>query len=196
MPEQLSLFSMPEPSRPTDRLFFALFPDAETAERLARLAGQCRAREGLRGNLIAAARLHVTLQHLGDFPAFPERLAAAAREAGAEAAAESAPFEAAFSQAGSFAGRAGKKPYVLRCPEPPPALLHLRQRLGAALVKRGLRPDKGSTFVPHITLLYDDRLAPTQPVEPVRWRAHDFALVHSLLGQTRHIHLQRWPLAG
>jgi 2'-5' RNA ligase len=33
-----------------------------------------------------------------------------------------------------------------------------------------------------------------EKVAPIAWRAREFVLVHSLLGQTRHIPLARWPL--
>jgi 2'-5' RNA ligase len=33
-------------------------------------------------------------------------------------------------------------------------------------------------------------------IEPIRWTVRDFALVHSVHRESRHIHLQRWPLCG
>jgi 2'-5' RNA ligase len=47
-----------------------------------------------------------------------------------------------------------------------------------------------------MTLLYDDRSVAEQAVETIGWTAREFVLVHSLLGQTRHIPLGRWPLRG
>ena len=43
-------------------------------------------------------------------------------------------------------------------------------------------------------MLYDDRLVAWQAVEPVRWTVREFVLMHSLLGQHRHVPLARWPL--
>jgi len=47
-----------------------------------------------------------------------------------------------------------------------------------------------------VTLLYDDVLVQERAVEPIRWTVSEFVLVHSLLGQTRHIPLARWSLGG
>jgi 2'-5' RNA ligase len=49
-------------------------------------------------------------------------------------------------------------------------------------------------FTPHVTLLYDGMSVAEQPVDPISWTVGEFVLVHSLLGQTRHIILDRWPL--
>jgi 2'-5' RNA ligase len=42
--------------------------------------------------------------------------------------------------------------------------------------------------------MYDSQSVAEQAVDPIRWSAHDFVLVHSLIGQTKHIHLGRWGL--
>ena len=51
-----------------------------------------------------------------------------------------------------------------------------------------------SHFVPHMTLLYDRRVIAEQATAPVYLTVRDFALVHSLVRQGRHIELARWPL--
>ena len=45
-----------------------------------------------------------------------------------------------------------------------------------------------------MTLLYDRRMVAEQAVEPVHLTVREFALVHSLVRQSRHIELARWPL--
>jgi 2'-5' RNA ligase len=57
-----------------------------------------------------------------------------------------------------------------------------------------LKPDK--QFVPHITLLYDGQVIPVLDIAPIRWTVDRFVLVQSKLGQTQHIVLQTWELAG
>ena len=53
------------------------------------------------------------------------------------------------------------------------------------------------TFVPHVTLLRDKRhLLPSMPVEPIEWKVTEFVLVHSLLGETTHRVLARFPLVS
>jgi len=60
------------PPVPTDRLFFALFPDGGTASRIAALAASECARHGLHGKPLRSDRLHMTLFHLGDWAAYPK----------------------------------------------------------------------------------------------------------------------------
>ena len=66
--------------------------------------------------------------------------------------------------------------------------------LAARLGESGLGRFAAESFEPHVTLAYDARMVTTEAVAPVVWTAHEFVLVHSLLGQTRHIPLGRWPL--
>jgi len=53
---------------------------------------------------------------------------------------------------------------------------------------------RGGSFNPHMTLLYADRPVEKQPVEPIRWMAREFVLVHSHVGRGRHDIVARWPL--
>jgi len=53
-----------------------------------------------------------------------------------------------------------------------------------------------SSYTPHVTLLYDSQRVVQQAVETVAWTVREFVLVHSLLGQTRHIALMRWSLSA
>lgn len=69
----------------------------------------------------------------------------------------------------------------------------LQQALGAAMEKAGLGRC-AMRYIPHITLMYTDRLVDDRAVEPVRWMVHEFVLVHSLLGRSRYLALGRFPL--
>jgi 2'-5' RNA ligase len=64
------------------------------------------------------------------------------------------------------------------------------------LIERGIVKPAPSRFMPHVTLLYDRQTVDAQGITPVSWRVTEFVLVHSLLGQSRHIVLGRWPLRG
>ena len=44
--------------------------------------------------------------------------------------------------------------------------------------------------------LYDREALPVQEIEPIRFVASEFALVHSEVGLTRYNILGRWPLRG
>ncbi len=58
---------------PEHRVFFALQPDAEAAERIVGLADDLRRRHGLKGRPVAASRLHISLNFVGTFRGPPTR---------------------------------------------------------------------------------------------------------------------------
>ncbi|MGN6115027.1 MAG: RNA 2',3'-cyclic phosphodiesterase, partial [Nitrobacter sp.] len=74
------------------------------------------------------------------------------------------------------------------------ALAGLRNCLYEAMRMAGFGQRASSHFLPHMTLLYDRRMVAEQAIEPVYLTVRDFALVHSLVPQSRHIELARWPL--
>lgn len=180
---------------PTDRLFFAFFPGASAATQVERLAVRLRADHGLSGKPLQTDRFHITLHHLGDFAGLPPHIVAMAKEAGVAAAAAMAPFGITLDRAKSFVSRPDKNPYVLLGSDGVLALTHFQKALGAAMAKAGLKVSKtDSAYTPHVTLLYDAHRVTEHPVDSVSWTANEFVLVHSLLGQTKHIPLARWSL--
>jgi 2'-5' RNA ligase len=193
MEQQATLFDVEPPPKHTDRLFFAFYPDAATAsERIAPLATRLRASQRLHGKILAPERFHVTLHHIGDFAGLPQQLVKAVSEAAASV--KFPRFEVAFDFAASFGKKPGRShPFVLQGDSGVQRIVEFRRLLGEALKQVGIKPD--ASFTPHVTLLYDDRVVPPQPVvPPVRWEASDFVLVHSLIGRGVHIPLARWPL--
>jgi 2'-5' RNA ligase len=192
MAEQYSLAGFDEPAAPTDRLFFALCPDPATAQRIAQIAQSLRQCAGLKGKPLEPERLHITLHHLGDTVGLPTQVVAAATQAAEGLGA--AAFDVSFERAESFAGRARARPFVLRGEVGLVELLSFQQLLGVAMAKAGLGRWVEPRFTPHVTLLYDDQLVGPQAIEPVGWRVTEFVLVHSLLGQHKHVMLGRWPL--
>lgn len=184
----------PAPRR-EDRLFLAVFPDAETAARIEQLAQALKARHGLKGKLLEAHRLHITLHHLGDHAGLPPDLVRQAREAAASAAAAASSFEVTFDRAMSFEQRVNR-PFVLRGGAGLGALVAFQQSLGLALAKSGAGRWVDARFTPHVTLLYDDRGVAEEAVEPMRWTAREIVLVHSLIGKHVHLPLGRWPLGA
>ncbi|MEO7149424.1 MAG: 2'-5' RNA ligase family protein [Rhodanobacteraceae bacterium] len=176
-----------------DRLFFAVFPDPESAERIAALAQALCQQHGLRGKPLAAMRLHVTLHRLGDYAGLPPTLIASAEAIAARVA--TPVFDAAFGSASSFTGRPGQRPLVLRSDEADMApLLSLQCALGEAMTAAGLGRHVTRKIVPHVTLLYDDNLLAPRPVERIVWTVREFALMHSLIGRGVYRTLGRWPL--
>jgi 2'-5' RNA ligase len=184
-------FGVPVPS---DRLFLALFPDEVAAKRIFALAGAECARHGLRGKPLRQDRLHVTLFHLGDWCGMPADVVAATRSA-AEALRTPA-FELAFDTVASFPTRRTQKPFVLKAGAGNDALRAFHARLALEVKRHGLARWTRGIFDPHATLAYDSLLVAPHAVEPVAWTAREFVLVHSLLGQTKHVPLARWRLAS
>lgn len=175
-------------------LFFAVYPDAASAAQLERLARQLRHRHGLKGRVIPAERLHLTLHHLGNHA----ELDALQVESASQAAAgiRQGAFELALDRVVSFAHQPRRRPLVLRVAPGSglAALQALQQTLGDALKAQGLARWVAPQFTPHLTLLYDDRAVAEHEVETIRFEVGSFSLMHSHRGEGRHELLARWPL--
>jgi 2'-5' RNA ligase len=170
-----------------DGLFFALFPDAPAAARLKTVAAQQCIRHRLTGRPIGAERFHVSLLGFGAHAGLPAGLIAALQKAAASVTV--APFEVTFDRALSFLGR--PRPRVL-CGDNA-ELIAFQRTLGRALERHGVARVKRQ-FMPHVTLLYDERDVDEDAIEPIRWSVREFVLVHSRRGQGEYVALARWPL--
>jgi 2'-5' RNA ligase len=175
-----------------DRLFFACLPDVETAARIHDFAEAQKTRHGLEGPLILPEHLHVTLFHLGDWAELPEPIVKLARAAAAAVRLD--PFDVVFDRVGSFRNRTGIYPFVLTGEKHIAAWMPLHDALAAALKERGLGGATRGEFQPHMTLTRDKKRVTTSGVTPFSWRVREVVLIHSLLGKTTHVHLDRWIL--
>lgn len=178
--------------RVTDRLFFALYPDAAAAQRIGELTRQLRAEHGLKGQPVAPERLHVTLLFMGNHAGLPEALVAAAMRAAGRLRAGA--FELVFDRVASLSGRPGKRPLVLLGQSGLQALCGFQSKLAASLSGAPLQPE-GRPYLPHLTLLYDNERVPERAIEPIHWIAGEFRLMHSLIGKGQHRVLRSWPFA-
>jgi RNA 2',3'-cyclic 3'-phosphodiesterase len=196
MPAQSSLPGFD--AEPTDRLFFAIFPDADTAAHIAQLALQLRAEHGLHGTPLKQERFHVTLHHLGDYAGLNHGIVAMANQAAAAVVRQpfDLSFDISFDRAASFCSMPRNRPFVLRGGDGLAAVTAFQQSLSTEMTKAGLGRWAKRAYTPHVTLLYDDHCVAEQAVEPIRWTAHEFVLVHSLIKQSLHVPLARWPLHG
>ena len=180
--------------KPADRLFFAVFPDDPAAACIAQLTRRLQGAHGLTGKPLPAARLHVTLHWLGDYPTLREAPIALARDVASSIAVPA--FDVRFDRALSFRGRAAVRPLVLCGGSGVAALAAFQRVLDTAMTQAGLGGGARRPFTPHVTLLYDDRAVPEHAVEAIGWTVRGFALVHSLVGESRHVRLSSWPLRG
>jgi 2'-5' RNA ligase len=158
------------------RLFFAVWPDARAAARLASLAGDLALVSG--GKPVPAAKIHLTLAFLGETG--PERAAAATEAA---RAVRFAPFGLAIDSVGSF--RAARVAWAgSLAPQPGLEALQadLTARLRAARFALEERP-----FAAHATLARRAmRAVPRARIEPVAWTVDAFTLVRSETGAGRY----------
>ena len=173
-------------ARSSVRLFLAAVPDAETAERIYRLAGALKRAHKFDGKIIEPDRLHVSLFSLGESPDLIARMAC---EAATEVHAP--PFGVSFDRSASFRGKPGNRPFVLLGDEGLDRLRSFRRTLGVAMARNGLGYLAKKEFTPHVTLLYAERNVAEHPIEPICWTVNEFVLIRSLHG---HVHLARWPL--
>ncbi|MFU0507695.1 2'-5' RNA ligase family protein [Pseudaminobacter sp. NGMCC 1.201702] len=185
----------PRPKRP-ERLFFCLFPDTETSIHVRRFGEQFVCANDLRGSLLEQGRLHISLQHVGDYKYLRTKYIYAARQAGK--AVSMHPFDVALHSITSFDrplsinGGPQKRPLVLLGEGV--ALSELHKNLGAAMEKNGLRAAK--RFTPHMTLFYGRERVPAQTVTPFHFSVNEFALIHSERGLTRYNLIDCWSLQG
>lgn len=171
----------------TQRLFFALWPDAEVRTALAALA-HVHARRN--GRAVVADNLHVTLAFVGGVTAAQRQCLEAA------AATVKAPaFLLNFDRLGFWA-----RPRILWAgtSAPPTELMILVETLNAALMPCGYQPDP-RPFQAHVTLARKAQRAPVvRAVTPIVWRADAFCLVASVTGEggaEYHV-MRRWALAS
>jgi 2'-5' RNA ligase len=169
------------------RVFFALWPDAATAEQLHALGGELHRHCG--GRRMRRESLHLTLAFLGDVPRdrVAELLALAAGVAG-EA------FSLIMERTGSWKGNR----VVWAAPQAtPPALGRLADALSSTLRGAGFTLEE-RPFSPHLTLLRNARLPPPADMwVQVCWPVASFALVESerLADGAHYRVLERWSLA-
>jgi 2'-5' RNA ligase len=177
------------------KLFFALRPDEETAERIARTVATEHEVRGLRPRLRPSRVFHITLHYFGYFDGEPdERVVLLARRAASEVVRPA--FDLRFDTFRSWGDeRPGQHPFVLTGGQGLEAVRELRDELVARLVAHGLAAPVRD-YEPHLTLRYDKRPAPEWPVDLPGWVASEFVLVKSPQGQTRHDVIDRWPLQG
>jgi len=165
------------------RLFFALWPDAETGAALADLAQRLAQDSG--GRPVPAGKIHLTLAFLGEVA--PERLPAVLEAATIRARG----FEGAFDQIGSFR-RAGVAWAGMA--NPPRALLGLERKLASRLREAGFALEERE-FTPHVTLARRaGRALPRAAIAPIPWPADAFTLVRAETGTGRYSIVESWPL--
>jgi RNA 2',3'-cyclic 3'-phosphodiesterase len=171
--------------RPRDsrRVFFALWPDADTRARLARATKEAVRRSG--GRPIAKDRFHVTVAFLGNLTPAGFEIATAVPPV------RVGPFALVLDTIGNFAA---SRTLWLGARSVPPALIELERRLWDALTAKGfIREER--IYRPHVTLARRARPVDAE-IAPIEWPVAELALVESLpAGRNVHYEpVRAWPL--
>jgi 2'-5' RNA ligase len=174
------------------RLFFAVRPSATASQAAFSQAQQLQLAHRLTGRLIPIERLHVTLHWLRDHVALSQELVAQAMAAGSGV--EMAPFDVVFERVESLGDANHGGPLVLAGSQGLLGLRKLQRALADAMKDAGLGEYVRTGFLPHVTLLYAEQSIAPQSVAPIRWTVTELLLVHSVVGEARHITLGQWPL--
>jgi 2'-5' RNA ligase len=165
------------------RYFFAIRPDGRTARRTHAFAESALGPEGL----LRADRLHVTLAITGDFEIPQPALAEALLHAGS--AVRARPFDLVLDRRST-----SPRTIALRPAHVVPELRALGAAIFRAMAREGIALREGWSFSPHMTLAYRPGRPSQEAAQEIGWPVTEFALVHSLVGATRHETLGRWPL--
>lgn len=173
-------------------LYFALQPPPEAAaEALARLEA-VRAPLRLAGKPTPPSRLHVSLNFVGDFKRPPGPVIDKALEAVASVA--EAPFVVEFNRLGTWTRGDGPRPIVLWGDEGVIGANALFSTLHRALARLQMATRREPEIAPHMTLAYERTDVSETFIEPVRWRAEEFVLIHAVHGEGRYEVVERLPL--
>lgn len=189
---QIPLFQLRPPAAGAGEpryLFFALRPDAETAQQIRSLATELSDKYGLDGKITDVEQLHMTLCFLGPVSKLPPDAVAAADAAARSLQAE--PFLLTFDRVKSFPG---SNAFVLCQEEAFPPLVQLRNRLLVALARSGRFPLERREFRAHVTLMHDPKLVGLHEVQPVSWTAQELLLMRSHHGLAPYQVLGRYHL--
>ena len=164
------------------RLFFALWPDREAADRLERLAADLAIVAG--GRVTPRQKIHLTLAFLGEVadPAAAQSAAAALRLRG---------LEVRLDCVGSFRGARVAWAGSL---EPDAALARMQAALAAKLRDLGFTLED-RPFTPHVTLARKiERAVPRARIAPIAWSAAELTLVRSQPGTGDYSVIGSWRL--
>jgi 2'-5' RNA ligase len=154
-----------------------------------RIRSTCQ-KYGFTGTPYAAGRLHLSLLGFGEHH---EELAAAVSQVAATI--RFPPFEVRLDKALSFRHHPPRCPFVLTSEQGVNEVRVFFQVLHKRFYGDVPGSTKSSAFIPHLTLLWDQKMIPSHALErPLSWTAHDFVLVRSYQGESRYDILGRWPL--
>jgi RNA 2',3'-cyclic 3'-phosphodiesterase len=168
------------------RVFFALWPHAETRSRIVTQTAEFVSHGN--GRVIPETNLHVTVNFLGSID---ESRMVDVQAAGAEVS-RVPRFELLFDRIESVR----RSRILWLAADAPPALLEMVRRLQNKALSRQPQPHR-EDFIAHVTLARDvQRLTREMHIEPIVWPADELVLVESQLTAHGSVYslVDRWPL--
>jgi RNA 2',3'-cyclic 3'-phosphodiesterase len=192
MTTQILLPGFEPPPLRNKSLFFAILLNKETAGPVSKLAKQLRSTHRLGGNVLRAESFHISLSHIDDYADVPDSIIELAREAAGLVKAPA--FELVLDRALSFPRGRQDKPFVLSSSNTSAALAAFQKELFNSMKGAGLKPSLQKNFIPHLTVLYDEKSITEHEIPVVRWTVREFALVLSHQSESRYEILGSWRL--
>jgi 2'-5' RNA ligase len=176
-------------------LYFAIHADAAAAAQVAELMTAFRRRDTPAGRAVGPEALHISLNNIGEFDAYPDAAVLRATEAAARVRVP--PFTVALNRLAAWQNTMpGQRPLVLHGDEGVMGVERLYDAIGDELAEVGLRPPGVKATVPaHMTLARGVAEMPPEVVAPISWQVREFAFIHVPPGDQRHV-LQRFPLSA
>jgi 2'-5' RNA ligase len=174
-----------------EALFFAALPSLEASRLAYALGTTLKDRYSLKGHPMPQDRQHVTFQKIGEFPgAIPGSVIDKARTAAARIQVRA--FTLSFDEVMNF-GNPSDPAVALFGGNSAEVVQSLWEAMRQSLARENL-PSPLKLATPHMTLLYGSSKIERQSVAAIEWQVTELVLIKSLLGQSRHEHLGRWPL--
>ena len=175
---------MPQPEDSKQRLFFALWPDDEVRQSIARVAKQ--ATEFHQGRVMRTDNLHLTLAFLGNVNEQQQECVETMAST-----VSMTPFNLCLDHVGIF-----QRPKVLwlGIKEKLDPLMQLAASLGKGAKDCGIKLDD-KVFNPHVTLMRKVNCYQDMKIESIHWYVNNFCLVKSVLHPdgVEYRVVKQWP---
>ena len=183
--------NVPPPNQLTNT-FIALRPPWPIAEKFYSRATRLCSNSRIDGSRRPFFILHITMLPIGGYLGRLPRTGLEEIDA-AIGMVKFPAIEIVLDEAGSFETRRNNVPFVLEGDELTDVHA-LRLATRDALRIRGLNIPASRTYSPHMTLAYARHRVPRLKVAPFSWKAREFQLIESWVGQTKYVELARWTL--
>lgn len=195
MAHQLSMPGIKAPPKVTDKLFFAVVPNASAKAQIRRIADSLRSERSLLGKPLPADDLHITIFNTGEGCGLSREWLDMAHAIADRIILEG--FKVRFDNVMSFRSQSrvsNQHPLILGASKGVEELNTLYSGFAEFFIQRHCTGIP-KTITPHVTILYDNQMIAKRMIEPVEWYVEEFVLLHRRIDQHERLAvLGRWPL--